>query len=312
MPSDFLQGIQTGATVGNLMAQRQERMMELRSQEALRHIQERQIAQEIDQRAQIFAQKQQQDQQDTADLMAAHSLYKETLDRSTAQLSEAGNLTPETFHQSQQQAQDLVDSGLSLKNPSAALKVGKAREAISKAQMEERRFTGAASFKPFVGQVEGPGGKPQFYFQGSPNNARLIGDTGDLNNEAQPVKDPNGRIIGFQVPGAKGPHFVSNGTAGIGETTSDKAEIKGIQKRIDSLSETYDAMKDTTGFGPFTKPNQEKLELKKKIDDLKAQRNQIGKTASVSDGAPKKLRYVPGQGLVPADNSTTNKSNSGE
>jgi hypothetical protein len=59
MADYFLQGLQVGANIGNMRAARQERMMELRAQEAYRAVQERQLnneAEMIRQRAKIYEQ----------------------------------------------------------------------------------------------------------------------------------------------------------------------------------------------------------------------------------------------------------------
>ncbi len=62
-------------------------------------------------------------------------------------------------------------------------------------------------------------------------------------------------------------------------------------------------MPEETGL--FSKsPNTKRAALVKQVEDLKEEARKIssakGKTASVAP-TPKKLRYVPGKGLVPAD-----------
>ncbi len=280
MPSDFLQGIQTGATVGNLMAQRQERMMELRSQEALRQIQERQIAQEIDQRSQIFAQKQQEDQQDTSDLMAAQSIYHEQIDSG----------------KSPEQAQAFIDAGLAFKNPRALQKVTKARGAQQ-------------AFAPVVRDATDTQGQPVLDEQGNPVKVLQQGPHSSKlfdPNEAskrQALRKQELDIRESNVDRLSRKYAMSE---------VDKAEVKGIYKRIDTLTEQLDNLPEMTGIGPWKKPNPQKLLTEAKIKGLKEQARHLedaavesaneGKTATIPVGVKKKLRYVPGKGLVPAVN----------
>ncbi len=129
MPSDFLQGIQTGATVGNLMAQRQERMMELRSQEALRQIQERQIANEaslVDQRSQLIQQQVAQAQKDQADTQANAIQWQSDI--------KTGKYTPD-------QADDVAIRRMLMINPTLGEKQAKSLLELRKSKLEGQQFT---------------------------------------------------------------------------------------------------------------------------------------------------------------------------
>lgn len=126
----LLNAIQTGANIGNMRVMRQERMMELQSQEALRQIQERHLAAQADMLSYNLDQAKADKAKEDADLQKADMMHKvltETVD--------PGDKTPEEVNQLATQA---TDDWLVRNNPKAALKVANARFLMSKPEIAQQ------------------------------------------------------------------------------------------------------------------------------------------------------------------------------
>lgn len=139
--SNFSQDFLAGASVANMAAQRQERMMQLRAQAAMQAVQERQIAQEVDMRSQLFQKQMAEDAQDKADTAAYASILREQMDHATASASMSAQETGEPVNLQKIQA-DVVAStlpGFAAKNPRAALKFANAVKPVMQEQASLER-----------------------------------------------------------------------------------------------------------------------------------------------------------------------------
>lgn len=140
---DFGANFLRGAQVGNMRAMQLERAQELASQDALRRIQERNLAQEIDQRAQIFQKAQAEDAQDKADLAGFASLYHEQVSQkvNSAQMENdaqaGGSGEPVDASSIANETLQTMLPALAMKNPRAASLVTKALTPVMRQQTQE-------------------------------------------------------------------------------------------------------------------------------------------------------------------------------
>jgi len=304
MADNFTANFLAGAQVGNMLALRREREQELRSQDALRQIQERNLVQQISQRAQLFQQKQAEDQADNADLAAYNSILHEQLDQRTAA---AQDLNPDEQVDTPGIAKDIISSTLpafAAKNPRAASKFVKAVAPVLADQSREEvaalrasRGGANAAFEPHVGVAKGPNGEEFQYFQESPNKAKMITKDGALGETATPVSDPDGNQVGFMV----GKHFVSKASAQTGAASpASKALVQGWTDQIKQLNKKMNALEgdDATTEGHRLDIRLQISNLEKRITSTLGGKS--GKTATVAPTVKKKLRFVPGKGLIDA------------
>lgn len=165
MPNDFLVGLQTGASVARMAQQRQERMIELRAQAALQQLQERQIAQEMDIKAQNFMRQQQDDQYIRAKFAAADEMH--------------ATLAPEIGSDA---AKEFIDNALSY-DPIAGPVLMKAREAESQMRMnqahakvyEEQAKEATTGFTPTIVGIENPlTGEKEAVLRTGPKQSQLV------------------------------------------------------------------------------------------------------------------------------------------
>lgn len=303
----LLNAIQTGANIGNMRVMRQERIMELQSQEALRRVQERHLAAQVD----MLTQKTQQEAKDQAEVdtgLKGADLMYQTLTETTPPMIKADG-TEETPEEKSQRVRGQVNQWMATKYPKAAEVYANAVNKLGKSALDEATMTlreaqaqralaqaetagNKANFKPFVEELNTKNGKKIQVLHTSPNQVHALPNYTEGKQIADEILDDNGNLVSYVVPGANGPRFFPAKTAQPGAAA--KAEIKSIYAKITRLEEKSEGMKDTS-FSiahPLTGvPNTEKAALEKQIADLKAQAAKLD--VSVSGGAKKTAATAP-------------------
>lgn len=277
---DFIKGFTAGA---NIEAQRQELALRRRAQEAQAALQERQWAQEaqmLRERSDALAAAMAQRKQTAVDAVVAQQMFAEKV---------------KEFGGDQGKAMQAVIPPVALMNPQLG-------EQLAVAYKNLQSGNGAMGGGQLGGvkEIELPGGRKVSAVQTSPNKIQLVPEAmpeGGL--QAQPVKDANGKVIQYAVPGANGPRFFSP-KAGVGEAT--KAEIKSIYEQVDRLQGQFDEMWDNkpslTSMGMV--PNQAKIELGKRIEGLKEKARALeqGVPAAAADSAITSTTGAPDKFVV--------------
>lgn len=129
----LLNAIQTGANIGNMRVMRQERMMELQSQEALRQIQERHLAAQAQMLDYNLQQAQAEKAQDDKALQD-YQLLRTTLHETAPDLP---GMTPE---ESAQKKEDIALQTLITKRPAVGLRVAQAQLMASKPEQFQQQL----------------------------------------------------------------------------------------------------------------------------------------------------------------------------
>jgi len=304
--TDFGADFARGAQVGNMQVMQQERMMQLRGQEALRIIQERHLAAQADQIAYNLAQAKAEKAKEDADLQMAdeiHHTLTETVD--------PGDKTPEEVSA---EATKATDEWLLNRNPKLALKVGQARAVLAKPELAQAgletkekiaQAQQAGALQRTQARVEGQQGVADT----RADAARDVAETAaEARTKAAEIRGKFGVDIartradhlavadeGYKKAVAAGDvelanhyldleHKISTSTHTQPLDQASRKEIDSIYKQIDAIKERTDSMPDETGL--FSKsPNSKKAQLLKQVEDLKEEARKIvsakGKTASV-------------------------------
>jgi hypothetical protein len=135
---NFGANLARGASIGNMQVMQAERAQQLRSEEALRMVQERHLAAQADQLAYNLQQAQAEKAKEDQDLQTADLIHHT--------MTETTDATPE-------QATQATDQWLINRNPKAAMKIGQARFLMSKPELAQE----ALQTKENVAQTQAAG-----------------------------------------------------------------------------------------------------------------------------------------------------------
>jgi len=256
--SDFGADFARGAAIGNMLVQQRERAIELRSKAAMDAIQERHLAAQADMLSQHAALYKQQALKEQDDALTEKAVLAAAQDHHDYLVNEMGL--------SEAEAAPEVINAVARVAPKVGDAMAQSFERVQRGQKAMRD----ENFQPFVQQLQTPDGKKLMVVHTSPNQVHLMPNASEGAQVADEIRDKNGNLVSYVTQGANGPRFFPAKTPTPSIAT--KENIKSIYGQINRLQERYDGLKDKTLFG---KPNQEKVELGKRIEALKGEASKL-------------------------------------